>query len=119
MILATVLNSLETLKKYQDLFADAIWIKSTESYDTSTGVNTISTSETAIKGIPDSFNFNEIDGTKVLQNDLKLYVLADTDLDFTSLVDKVRFDGLDYLLQTVRTTKLGSTNILYTLQLRV
>lgn len=119
MILQSVLKGLETVKKYSELFIDATWIRQTESYSTDTGVNTISQSSTALKGITENFNFTEIDDVKVLQNDLKFHVMVEDNLDFQSMVDKIKIDGLEYNIVAVRTTKLGSSNILYTLQLRV
>lgn len=119
MILQSVLKGLEAIKKYSELFTGATLIRQTESYSTDTGVNTITQETHVIKGIPENFNFTEIDDVKVLQNDMKFHVFVEDGLDFQSAVDLIQIDGLKYNIVAVRTTKLGPSNILYTLQLRV
>jgi hypothetical protein len=95
--------------------------KSSESFDVATQTNTYvetAGNETAW-GIVNQYNVNEIDGTLIESNDLRL-VLSAKDITSKPTTDNtVVWQGVSYRVMNVDNKSPGGVDIVYILQLRV
>lgn len=114
----TLAKAVATLDKYPELFAPAKLHRNISTYDISTGVAGVSTRLFDVRGVIDSYDFKEIDGVNVMQNDMKFHVLNDANLMVDFVSDTVELGGKEYRIVNVRSTHIGDKGILYTLQLR-
>lgn len=118
MILQGITKALAQVNKLTEIYAPATLVVNAQSYDVSTGNNTLVATESAIQGIIDSFDFKEIDNDKVLQNDIKFIVMSTSSLTFNSATDQVILRNIKYNIVHVKAISIGSSDIMYTLQLR-
>jgi len=85
------------------------------TYNTATGETDNTETETEVSGVKIDFNKNEIDGTIVKANDIKIYLPADTTISKT---DKIKLSGNTYNIIDIKEVKPGDTILYYELQVR-
>jgi hypothetical protein len=106
-------------KRLADIKVDAIIVRNTETYNVLTGRNTTTSTEESITGFIGSFEYSEVDNVKVLQEDIKFLILSTFEIPFNSVTDQIKVDSLTYNIVSVKKVRVGSKNVLYTLQLRI
>ena len=106
-------------KRLASVKIDATIIRNTETYNLSTGKNTLTSTNESITGFMDSFGYSEVDNVKVLQEDIKFLILSTFEIPFSSMVDQIKIGLFTYNIVSIKKVAVGSKNILYTLQLRI
>lgn len=120
MIAKTIDNAVDLInRKFSGLKTEASIIRNTELYDLNVGKVVNSSTEEAISGFIDSFNFNEIDDVKVLQDDLKFILISSTEIRLDSVKDQIKIGLFSYIIRNVRKYSVGNKNVVYVLQLRL
>jgi hypothetical protein len=106
-------------RKLSSMKVTATILRNSESYNLSTGKNTLTSVEETVTGFMDSFGYTEIDNVKVLQEDVKFLILSTFEIAFDSVVDQIKIGLFTYNIVSVKKAAVGTKNILYTLQLRM
>ena len=106
-------------KRLASVKIDATIIRNTETYNLSTGKNTLTSTNESITGFMDSFGYSEVDNIKVLQEDIKFLILSTFEIPFSSMVDQIKIGLFTYNIVSIKKVAVGTKNILYTLQLRM
>jgi len=90
-------------------------VRQTRAFDASQSINRVIESDvTPVEVIFDNFKYQEIIGSNILANDVKLIIIADKvfDIDFYQVV---RVKGNDYTIKTKIDTVIGSKATLFTI----
>ena len=88
-----------------------------DSYNTTTGANTLTTSSTTDLGVilPYGDALNSAPDSLVKQNDQQIFIQMAT---VPSVTDKITVAGVDYNIVSVKAIEPAGVNVLYELQVR-
>lgn len=103
---------------------DCELIRTTEgAYDPFTGQSGQTTTEYTVKGFRDNYTNAQIDGTRILANDVMIYLSPfqtdGTDMPQPITSDSIRFAGTIYRIIGVAVTSPVGTNVFFVCQCRV
>ena len=93
----------------------SVIVVSKGTYNTATGVVNDTTTETEVSGVKVDFKKNEIDGTLVKLNDIKIYLPSTVEV---SKIDKLKISGNTYNIIDIKEVKPADTFLYYELQVR-
>lgn len=101
-----------------DLVTIGVLLKVTQTYNESNGQYTNTETQTSIECVPTKFEYNELLQGDIRQTDIKI-IIFNTEATFDiSTKDKIRYNGIDYMVLQSVPTKVGPYTPIYEVVLR-